>query len=343
MKEKYDFNDILIQTAISSSIESRRSQVNNLYEGSTLPIFVSPMDTVIDYNNYRKFVSNNLNVCLPRGENYVKTSEGATPFIFNSVSLSFIDKAIKENIELVNNYLLIDIANGHMLKLEKMVREFKEKYPQSVLMVGNIANPKTYRKLSLAGADFIRVGIGFGSGCLTTEKTGVGYPMASLVRECYEEKCKIESEKAAKIVADGGFKKESDIIKALALGADYVMLGGMFNRAIESAGDNYIFKYLKVSNKIAKKAFERGYTVRKSFRGMSTKEVQRKWGNRQLKTSEGVKRMNKVEYTLSGWCENFSDYLKSAMSYTNSNNLEDFIGKVKYNKISSHSFKRFTK
>lgn len=76
---------------------------------------------------------------------------------------------------------------------------------------------------------------------------------------------------------------------------------------------------------------------------MSTKEVQKKWGKENLKTSEGVVRVRKVEYTLNTWVGNFSHYLKSAMSYTNSNSLENFIGKARCNKITINSFKRYNK
>jgi lipase chaperone LimK len=75
---------------------------------------------------------------------------------------------------------------------------------------------------------------------------------------------------------------------------------------------------------------------------MSTKEVQLHLGN-ELRSSEGVTRMTQVEYTLEGWVDNFKDYLRSAMSYTGKNKLEEFIGKVKFNLISQNSFNRFNK
>lgn len=62
----------------------------------------------------------------------------------------------------------------------------------------------------------------------------------------------------------------------------------------------------------------------KKYRGMSTKDVQKKWGREKLKTAEGISKFNKVEYSVGQWVENFSDYLKSAMSYTNSRNLDEF-------------------
>jgi IMP dehydrogenase len=169
--------------------------------------------------------------------------------------------------------------------------------------------------------------------------------MASLISEC--DKYKSEFENPTKIVADGGFKNFSDIIKALALGADYVMLGGLFNKSLESCGETFMKdaqeQYYEVDMDRAKVAFESGMSVYKYYRGMSTKEVQKSWNRHELKTGEGITKYNKVEYTLSGWCENFTDYLKSAMSYTNSRNLKEFIGEVRYAMITQNSFNRFNK
>ena len=80
----------------------------------------------------------------------------------------------------------------------------------------------------------------------------------------------------------------------------------------------------------------------KKFRGMSTKEVQKKWGRDKLITSEGISKYNKVEYSLNKWIENLQDYLKSAMSYTNSNTLEEF-KETEYVFITENALKRFNK
>jgi len=198
--------------------------------------------------------------------------------------------------------------------------------------------------------------------CLTTQQTGIGYPMASLISETYA--LKKHGNYETKIVADGGFKKYSDIIKALALGADYIMLGSMFNKALESAAETYLLdddgkevelysflnemdeKYREVGSvgykaKLGTKLLKAG-KLYKNYRGMSTKEVQESWGKTIVKTAEGISKKQTVEYTLSGWCENFKDYLSSAMSYTNSLTLEDF--KSSQLKIISESaLQRFNK
>ena len=76
---------------------------------------------------------------------------------------------------------------------------------------------------------------------------------------------------------------------------------------------------------------------------MSTKEVQKKWGAKKTKTSEGVVRFRRVEYRLDKWCENFEDYLRSAMSYSGAHNLKEFIGRAEFVQISSNAYKRFNK
>ena len=327
---KLDFNDLLIVPNEITDINTR-STINPFYD-KMLPLITAPMDTVISKENMDFIKKNKIEICLPRG---IKSKVG-----FRSYSIQEMTN-LYETRQITRGKYLIDVANGHMDSVYELTKKIKSEYPDITLMVGNIANPETYRLLSEAGADYIRVGIGNGGGCLTTQNTGVGYPMASLIKECYEISCSLS--KPAYIVADGGMKDYSDIIKALALGADYVMIGSILNKSLESAGENYIFKKVKVPYKVAKWAYKRKIPVYKMFRGMSTKEVQKKWGSKVLKTSEGVVRYRKVEYTLPQWVENFEHYLRSAMSYTGSHNLNEFIGKVKLVQITNNAYKRFNK
>ena len=350
---KFDFNDILISPSVISDISTRK-QVNVLYDDGYLPLFTAPMDTVISKENKDFFFRNGIKVIMPRTETLGNIIETAHD-LFRSVGMNeFESLFLRGNpIEGGTFYILIDIANGHMSKLLDITKRAKSMYGDDmILMVGNVAHPETYKLFSEAGADYIRIGIGNGAGCLTTVQTGVGYPMASLISECYELSCSLD--KPAKIVADGGFKSYSDIIKALALGADYIMLGSILNKALESSGETYLANvkgegWTEPGEKVnqysvdTEKLFVYGTKMFKKFRGMSTKEAQIAMGKTTLKTSEGVTRMQPVEYTISGWVDNFKSYLSSAMSYSNAKTLEDFIGKAKWNMITSNSYDRFKK
>lgn len=333
---KFDLNDILIEPKKITNISSRE-EILPFDSYGFLPLITAPMDTVISKINQDIFSGNRIMSCLPRGEYLPDHKIG----VFHSYSLNEFDSLVNTKELNENGWYLIDIANGHMDKLLHLTRKVKTLYPKITLMVGNIANPETYCLLSEAGADYIRVGIGNGGGCLTTQNTGVGYPMGSLIKECHDQSLYLNN--PAKIVADGGMKDYSDVIKSLALGADYVMLGSILNKSLESSGDFFLFKKIKIPAKLGIWLFNHKIPVFKKFRGMSTKEVQKKWGKNKIKTSEGVIRFRKVEYTVNQWSENFEHYLRSAMSYSNARTLEEFIGYAKINLISDNSYKRFNK
>ena len=347
LKPLFDFDDILIVPKIKTHVTSR---YNDIILPRTLPLFTAPMDTVVDTNNMFDFMENNIGVTLPRT---VKISEQflVPKGVFISMGFEDIDAELKAGLRGLRDDLciLIDVANGHMQKLFDYTREIKKLRPDITLMIGNIANPKTYLWYAQnTSVEYIREGIGNGGGCLTTKQSGIGYPMASLIHETYQIKKKFIKDypdsKAPAIVADGGMKDHSDIIKALALGADYVMVGSIFNKALESCAQNHRkFMGWKISPKTAKRVFNRGGDVYKYFRGMSTKDAQKAMGKTSFKTSEGVVRYRKVEYHLSGWVENFKHYLRNAMSYGNAKSLSEFVGKVEICQITTKAYDRFNK
>lgn len=355
MKHGFDFDDILIEP--KSTTISSRSDVSPFFQFDDnvikmyWPIISAPMDTVVDTNNREEFES--IFHCFPR-KDFMSLKDRVREildFPTHRTSHTFWAFGLDDTFKLfsyliqhgiqLNTNICIDVANGHMDKVKRAIqfRNEHEILSNIGLMVGNVATAEEYRNLSNLGAEWVRVGIGFGGACLTTTQTGVGAPMASLIQDCYTASLEIET--PAKIVADGGFSKYSDIIKALALGADLVMLGSILNKSLEANGNTY-WKGIKVPKLVSKFLWNRGCKLYRKFRGMSTKEVQRKWGKTLTKTSEGVTKIRPVEYTFSSWLENFDSYLRSAMSYTNSYTLQHFKS-VNVIRMTQNSFKRFSK
>lgn len=335
VQTKFDFDDVLICPKDQTNIRSRYVDVNPYYEingKEMLPLFTAPMDTVVNLKNLKVFKDNKINVVLPR-----------TIGKYSRVGNTFNSFGLNDDLGSLGpfKHVLLDVANGHMSSVLAWCAKLKSVNKDAVIMAGNIANPKTFKIYCESGViDYARVGIGNGNGCLTTQQTGVGYPMGSLIQECFEIKKQFNDQ--VKIVADGGMKKYSDIIKALALGADYVMVGSLFSKALESCAPAY-WKGIPISDSTASYLHKRGFKITKEFRGMSTKQAQKALGNNTLKTSEGVVRKYNVEYTLAQWVENFDSYLRSAMSYSNANKLEDFIGVAEVNLITQNAFNRFNK
>lgn len=346
---KYDWNDITIVPAELSDISSRK-EINPFRGDGMLPLFTAPMDTVISEDNADLFYKNKINICLPRG---IKP-DITDGHYFHSYGLDEIISIVDSNCPLPKK-VLIDVANGHMKKLYDTAKKIKETYGDKVeLMIGNVANPETYVRYCEIGVDWVRVGIGGGSACTTSANVAVHYPMASLVRECYLAGSNYENvdtrlldyRNRSKIVADGGFRNFSDIIKAIGLGADAVMIGGILNKSLESISDCYTKvgdQFITITNEDALNRFNLGEDVYKYYRGMSTKEVQKSWNKAELKTGEGISKYNKVEYTIESWVENFTDYLKSNMSYCGKKELKQFVGNANYVRITDNAFKRFNK
>lgn len=149
-----------------------------------------------------------------------------------STSADTLDRA-KALIEAGVDMLVVDTAHGHSQGVMGMVKTLRSLYPKVTLVGGNVATAAAVRDLAKAGADIVKVGIGPGSICTTRVVAGVGVPQFTAVLECATEAKK----QGVKIIADGGIKYSGDIAKALAAGADAVMLGSLFAGTEESPGE----------------------------------------------------------------------------------------------------------
>lgn len=240
----YGYNDLCIVPAVLSDIKSR-NECNPFYENNMLPIFASPMGAVVNKYNFALWEKNNIIPVLPRNVDYNTRIDYLQNEKWVALSLTeFCDIFCNDasNIIIEENktyYVCVDLANGHMKSLLESCSKAKNRYNNLVIMTGNIANPVTYIEYCEAGIDYVRCSIGSGSCCTTASNTAVHYPIASLINVINTIKCDRQSNNVfcTKVIADGGIRNYSDVIKALALGADYVMVGGLFVSILESAGE----------------------------------------------------------------------------------------------------------
>ncbi len=152
--------------------------------------------------------------------------------------------------------IVIDTAHGHTRGVVDKLKEVKSKHPQLDVIVGNIATPEAAKYLVEAGADAVKVGIGPGSICTTRIIAGVGVPQLSAVNDV----AKAIEGTGVPVIADGGIRYTGDIVKAIAAGADIVMVGSMFAGVEESPGETIIYEGRKF----------------KSYRGMGSLEAMQK-------------------------------------------------------------------
>ncbi len=134
--------------------------------------------------------------------------------------------------------VVIDTAHGHSRGVLDTVEKVKNKYPEVQVIAGNVGTAEGTRDLILAGADAVKVGIGPGSICTTRVVAGAGVPQITAVYDCAQEAAK----HGIPIIADGGIKYSGDVVKAIAAGADVVMLGSLLAGCEESPGDMEIYQ-----------------------------------------------------------------------------------------------------
>ncbi len=134
--------------------------------------------------------------------------------------------------------VVVDTAHGHSMDVVRMVRQIKSAYPDLDLVAGNVATAEATRDLIEAGADSIKVGMGPGSICTTRVIAGIGVPQITAIADCAAAAAGSD----VPIIADGGIKFSGDIAKAIAAGADVVMLGNLFAGTDESPGDTVILQ-----------------------------------------------------------------------------------------------------
>ena len=168
---------------------------------------------------------------------YFTTGNGLAKRCFVAMSIGIAEQDLEKLDHVMNmvdiKFLCIDVANGYSQRFATTVEQIREKYPELIIIAGNVVTGEMTEELILSGADIVKVGIGPGSVCTTRIKTGVGYPQLSAIIECADAAHGL----GGHIIADGGCSSSGDVAKAFGAGADFVMLGGMLAGHDEGGGE----------------------------------------------------------------------------------------------------------
>ena len=216
--------------------------------------------------------------------------------------------------------LVVDTAHGHSRGVIETVRAIKSRHPNCQVMAGNVATAEGTRDLIEVGADAIKVGIGPGSICTTRVVAGAGVPQITAIYECSEEAARY----GIPVVADGGVKYSGDITKAIAAGADVVMLGSVLAGTEESPGEIEIYQ-------------GRSYKV---YRGMGSLGAM-KQGGKDRYFQEDMKKLvpegveGRVPYrgTIADTVFQLIGGLRAGMGYCGVRNIQELKTKTKFTRI----------
>jgi len=337
IKESLTFDDVTLVPQYSSILPHETITKTELSKNLKLniPLLSSAMDTVteskmaiaIAKSGGLGIIHKNLNpkkqaleVKKVKKNNMIVGAAVGT----NEKDIDRVYKLLESKVDLI----VVDTAHGHTKKVLTIIKKIKKISKNSIVCAGNIATGKAAKFLADAGADIVKVGIGPGSICTTRLVTGIGVPQLSAILDV---KKALKNYKT-KIISDGGIKFSGDISKAIAAGADAVMIGSLFAGTTESPGK--IFKY---KGKLYKNFRGMGSAGAMSA-GSADRYFQKKNKNISKYVAEGVEGivqfkgpLNKIIYQLVGG-------LKSSMGYMGSKTIKDLQKKSEFVKITKAGF-----
>ncbi len=299
------YDDIsLVPVEISEAKSRSDADTSTAFLGLNLglPVISSPMDTVTGIEMAKALDELGCLGILNRFDSSVEkvlNNETDTSGVKSvSIGLNTPDELIEKLLEKVS-IICIDTANANNLEVLKKTEHIKKKFVAYVI-VGNTANGRTLQDLVNAGADAVRVGIGGGSVCTTSVQTGIGIGQVSSLLDVYFSR--EDKNLPIKIIADGGIKNPGDVAKAIALGADAVMLGRLLAGTREAPGE-----VIKYNDQLWKK-----------YRGSASFGVKMK-----NEFIEGEETMVPYKGHVKNVINAISDGIRSAMSYMNKLTIDE--------------------
>lgn len=245
----------------------------------------------------------------------------------------------------------VDIAHGHSTMMIDTIKKFKSEMHDKEVIAGNVCTSMGYQDLVNAGADAVKVGVGSGSCCSTRMVTGFGVPQLTAILDCAEVSEKLR----VPIISDGGAIGPNDVAKALGAGACSVMMGSVFSKTFESAGQKYLETFDETSlqeryplvsrtleslekevNNLKEKGVD-SFKIVKKYRGQASKDFQVdfKGGLKKGTVPEGVHFMTDVTGSTQELIDKYTGSLKSSMTYGGAKSIEEFQRKVSFVEVTN--------
>ena len=320
IKDTVAFDDVLLVPQYSEVMSRKDIDLSNQLSKSLtldLPIISAPMDTVVNATMVNTLSDVG---CLGVMHRYNDIPDQAsmmsritgTKAAAIGITGDYLDRAatlVSIGVEII----CVDVAHGHHVLAKRALKQLRSTVGEDIhIMAGNVATLEAFNDLSDWGADSIRVGIGGGSICSTRIQTGHGVPTLQSVLDCSL------SDRPAKLIADGGIKTSGDMVKALAAGADFVMVGSLLAGTTESPG-GVVY--------VDEKQF-------KSYRGMASVEAQIDWRGH-ASSIEGVSHMVPYRGPVRNIIKNLEGGIRSGLSYSGALNISELQNKAQFIKQTS--------
>ena len=221
--------------------------------------------------------------------------------------------------------LIVDTAHGHSTRVIEAVREMKRRHPDTQLIAGNVATGEATRELIEAGVDAVKVGIGPGSICTTRVVTGAGVPQITAIVNCVQA----ARGSGVPVIADGGVKFSGDVAKAIAAGADVVMIGSLFAGTEESPGELILFQGRSF------KAYRGMGSIGAMREGSRDRYAQESIAMESKLVPEGIEGRVPYKGTLSDMVTQLVGGLRAGMGYTGCRTIREFQENTRFVRISA--------
>lgn len=336
IREALTYDDVLLAPSHSDitpdkvDIKTRLTKNINL----EIPIMSAGMDTVTEYEMAYTMakmggigiIHKNMSIEQQAKEVRLVKDKDDTLIVGAAIGVSDdIEKRIKALVDAKVDVLVLDSAHGHSKNIIDALKHIKERYKEVDVIAGNIATKEAAIDLIEAGADAVKVGIGPGSICTTRIVAGVGVPQLTAV----DDVVSVARERNIPVIADGGIKYSGDIVKALSVGADTVMLGSIFAGTKETPGD----------------IIEEGGIKYKEYRGMgsipamkSGSEDRYFQNNTKKYVPEGIEARVEYKGEVSEIIYQLLGGIRSGMGYLGAKDLTTLFEKAEFVKITNAGF-----